>query len=266
METNIADLTKIYGSLLETVGPSGKTFVIREQNGEDDELLSAAIMGGKHEKINQFLISIVVRTNVFDDNGGTLNNENIGKLLVNDKYFILFQSRIFSIGAEMKFSYDWGEKGGRVDYKDILTNYMWDFGNDKPLPIEGEEGYFEFRMKPYDKEHVYKPVLMTTSSGKDIRLNLTDVNAESYLLKKGQDATRNDDLKSRQIEVKIDGKFMKVDNFKTFTKRDMIEIHEYVSSLEHPFFAFTEIINPVTEQMVLYPMIVDPAFFFPLGI
>ena len=264
---DVLGLTKLYGPIVHCVGPSGKNFVLREQTGEDDDLLSAGFLGGNHDKVNLFITNIVVWTDVFKEDGGKLTTSNIGDLLVNDKYFILFQSRIFSIGAEMKFTYDWGGNGGVVDYVDNLNNYIWDFGSKEPIPEEGEEGYFQYRMRPYSTDiNPYEPLMFTTSSGKEVKMFITNVRAEKELLAKGQDVTRNDDLKARGLELHTDTGWMKVNSFKFFSKKDMIQMHEYISQFEIPFFAFTEIENPVTNKVELYPLVIDPAFFFPLGI
>jgi len=269
METDkLKKLVDLYGPLMDIVGPSGKRYIIREQNGADDDLLSSNTLSKDAHNINIFVCSIVVWTDAFG--GGKIDSDNIKGLLVKDKYFILFTSRIYSIGPIIKFSYDWGkDNGGLVDYSEDLSDLLWDYSDleNNPVPIDGDDNYNRFRMTAYESSFdPYKVLNFTTSSGKVCKIRMTDVEAETILIKKGNDITRNDDLMARGLEIMIDGAFTKVKNFKFFSKKDMIEVHHYVSQLEKPFFGFSEIENPKTNEVTIYPLIIDPAFFFPLAI
>lgn len=256
----------LYGSVKETVGPSGHKFLIREQNGEDDNLLSSNSISKEQNNLNLFIMSIVVWTDLFPEKH--FNIKNINQLLMKDKYFILFSSRIFSIGPNMKFSFNWGDdKGGNQDYSEDLSKYLWDFSDleNNPIPKEGEEGYFEYRMKPYH-DNAYEKIETILSSGKKLRFKMMDTEGEAKLMKKGGEVNKNDDLLSRGLELHLDGQWTGVQSFKFFSKKDMIELQSKISTLEKPFFGFSEIENPFNNDVQVYPLIIDPAFFFPLEI
>lgn len=266
LQEELEKLATLHGSIKELVGPSGKKFYIREQNGADDELISSSVLNKEHGRFNMFLCSIVVKTDAFEE--GVLNSGNIGKLLIKDKYFILFATRIYSIGKILKFKYDWGKnEGGVHDYTDDLSSYLWDYGNleENPFPIEGDDNYDKFMMKPY-REGAYKTQSYITSSGKEFTFKMVDIDSEIKLMKKGEDITKNDDLLSRNLKLKTDSGFIEVKNFKPLSKRDMIELHTYIEELEKPFYGLSVIENPSTGESIAYPLIADPAFFFPLGI
>lgn len=265
-ETKLEKLVTQYGPIKELVGPSKKKFYIREQNGADDDLLSSSSLMKENNNLNMFIVSIVVMTDAFDE--GVLNLKNIGRLAIKDKYFILFASRIFSIGNDIKFKYNWGkDKGGVHDYEDDLSSYLWDYSDleNNPLPDEGDEGYNRFMMQPYSNDP-YNKMLHTTTSGKEFRFSMMNVQAELTLMKRGDDISRNDDLLARNLEQKVDSNWIAVKNFSFLSKRDTIELHTVVEELEKPFFGFTELENPIDGGSVIYPLISDPAFFFPLAI
>ena len=65
--------------------------------------------------LTKFIAAIVIRTNATPN--GKLTVDDALNLPVNDRYAIIFNSRIFSLGEEVEFEYDWGkENGGKVTY------------------------------------------------------------------------------------------------------------------------------------------------------
>jgi len=260
---NLEELKKLYHNILDITGPSGTRFIIREQNGNDDDLLSSEELREDFNNMNIFLCGIVIWTD--RTKSGKLSVEDSIGLAIKDKYFLLFQSRIFSIGADIKFSFNWGESnGGEVFYTEDLSPYVWDFTDEK-FPVEGDDNYFAQRMKPY-MVNPYEKVNTTLTSGKRVRFDLANGHTEKFLAAKGKDISRSDNLVAMGLELEVDGKWMVVKSFKYFTKREMVELNKIIDDLEQPFYGISEIKNPKTGQIELYPLIVDPAFFFPLEI
>jgi len=251
----------LWGQTKELLLPSGRTLTIREQNGHDDDVLSSVPDSKDLSNIDRFISGIVVEAPFTSSKVLTLND--VKNLLLRDKYFILFASRVHSIGSEISFVYDWGkDNGGEIPYKEDLTNYLWDYTEE--FPSKGMPGYFKDRIEPYP-ENAYSTQTFFLSSGKELSFNCLDGHGEKYLLALPiESLTKNVELKARNIAVKgQDGKFVKVDNFTFFTKKDMMEIHSYIDNFDRTFRGLTEIRNPVNGQYVDYPIMQSQDFFYP---
>ena len=127
--------------------PSGGKITIREQNGEDDDIISNAALAKNGNHINAFISGITISTDLTKT--GKLLIKDVMELKIRDKYAILFMSRCFSLGPICEFEYDWGkDNGGKVTYEDNLENYIWDYAVDN-FPMPGEDNYFDQRIRPY---------------------------------------------------------------------------------------------------------------------
>ena len=88
------------------IAPSGFSYTIREENGEDEEILSnqADAMNG-NMNITKFIAAIVVDTDFTDHHRLTV--QDVLNLPFLDRYTIMLQNRIFSLGAVLDFQYKW---------------------------------------------------------------------------------------------------------------------------------------------------------------
>ena len=118
----------------------------------------------------KFIAAIVIRTTATPN--GKLTVDDALNLPVNDRYAIIFNSRIFSLGEEVEFEYDWGkENGGKITYGQDLHEFLFDYGttptvedlNQKPDAIP----YYPEGVRLVDHEY-------TLSSGKRIKIRLYD--------------------------------------------------------------------------------------------
>ena len=118
----------------EFITPAGYKYSIREQNGADEDILSNPMDVRNLMNLTKFIQAIVVDT----DFTGTrrLTVEDADRIPLNDRYCILFQSRIFSLGDEVEFEYDWGQDGGVQTYGQSLSEMLFD--NYGELPTEKE--------------------------------------------------------------------------------------------------------------------------------
>ena len=253
----------MYGKLKEIILPSGYTATIREQNGNDDDIISNQATARDLTNMNMFISSLVIETNLPFAVGGKLSIDGVRNMLLRDKYFILFSSRIHSMGNEIKFTYDWGtEDGGIIEYSDNLNNFVWDYS--KPMPESTDKSYYHYRIQPYDHSLAYKKQEFSLSSGKQIRFKFLDGHSELYLMKLPIDQqTKNTELKARELEQKIDGEWKTVENFMFFSKKDMAELHKLVNSLDPNFTGITELENPVSGEIIKFPIISAKDFFYP---
>jgi len=261
MKQNPEKLKEVYGETLILITPSGDQVTIRQQTGEDDDILSNAQGVVDGTSFNKFVAGIIVHTDITEN--GKFNLDTARDLKLCDKYFIMIASRIFSIGQTLKFTYKWPDDF-EVDYEEDLGLYIWDYYNDeKPFPEKGDPEYFEFRIPPHkygkDKERELK-----LESGKFIKYKFIDGNGERWLMGLPDDQQSvNAELLARGIELKIGETWQKVQNFKTFTPMDMMEIRNDVSENDLTITLVSELKHPKTGAVINYPVVGAPDFFFP---
>ena len=104
--------------------PSGRLFEIREQNGEDEEIITNPVDSKNLMNLTKYISAIVVKTNA--TKSGKLTIEDALKLPLLDRYCILFNSRIFSLGEEVEFTYKWDNKDS-VTYSQDLSEFLFDY-------------------------------------------------------------------------------------------------------------------------------------------
>lgn len=98
--------------------------------------------------LTKYISAIVVKTNA--TKSGRLTIEDALKLPLLDRYCILFNSRIFSLGEEVEFTYKWDNKDS-VTYSQDLSEFLFDYA---VLPTEQEldENLMPFPITREDKE------------------------------------------------------------------------------------------------------------------
>lgn len=252
-----------YGRTLTFRLPSGYEVTIREQNGNDDDILSNNVTSKDMSNFNIFIASLVVNTNLPFAVNGKLNSELARKLLLRDKYYILIRSRIHSIGNELKITYDWGKEfGGEVEYIEDLNRYIWDYEN--PFPTKGEEGYDIEKVEPYIIPGPYDVQEIVLESGRKLRFNLFNGDSEALMLKVPlEQLSNNSEIKARNLEQFIEGQWVKVENFVSFKSREMIEMKKYIRIADPAFRAMTDLENPTNGDVQRFPILSSVDFFYP---
>ena len=250
----------LWGVTKELLSPSGRLFTIREQNGDDDDLLSNGVLQKDLSNQNRFIQSIVIKA---DTPSGLLTNADMDNMLLKDKYFLMFASRIHSMGPIVDFTYDWKTDGGLMEYDDDISKYIWDYS--KEFPTKGSEDYFEYRMEPYtaDANSIHE---ITLDSGKKLTFECLKVKDEKLMLKLDKNQlTINREILQRNLKLKMpNGEFTKVQNFRFFSKKDMMQIHKAMNQIDSPFAPLTKIESPKEGVYPVYfPIITSPHFFFP---
>lgn len=264
-----------YGKTKRLLLPSGRQLTIREQNGEDDEILSNPVDAEDGTNFDKFIAAIVVKASW--KNEGRITKEEASQLLLKDRYFIVMSSRIHSLGKEIQFTYDWGpdpSKGGKQNYSEDLTRYVWDYSKEFPEPYIIKDGkvipnpdYDAQRIPPYP-ENAYDDFIFTLSTGKVIKVNLMTGLSEKYMMKlPPEQLTKLAELKAMNLSLKTPDGWEKVENFTMFSANEMREIRGYVSELDKTYIATTEIENPRNPGQILkYPIMQGSDFFYPEGI
>ena len=80
----------------EFTTPSGHVVTIREQNGADDDILSNPADAATLMNLSKFVASIVVKSDYTQS--GRLTVDQVQNMPTLDRYCILINSRIFSLG------------------------------------------------------------------------------------------------------------------------------------------------------------------------
>lgn len=252
--------------------PSGYSCEIREQNGEDEEILSNPAKIKNFMNVNEFIAGIVIHTDFTAS--GKLLVQDVLKLPLLDRAVILINSRIFSLGEELEFDYTWPRPDGSKDpskytYTQDLKDYIFEDYSNKPSEEEllakpDAVPYYILPESPDNPGRVQLTDLkLTLSSGKEIMWDVATVESEQYLMKLGMDnISRNKDLIARNLRLKVGENWEKVQNFKLFSVKDMAEMRKEILSLDPSFTGNTEIVDPVTHNTAQVSILAVPAFFY----
>lgn len=248
------------GKKLEFVTPSGKTITIREQNGEDDDILSNPTTVANLRNISHFISAIVVDV----DGTGPITVEEALDLPSNDRWAIILQSRIHSIDHLIEFTHDWGkEYGGVQTYEEDLKNLLFNYST-TPTPEELEKKPDAI---PYYPVNGRKDLPIHTTSGKELLYDLATGLSDEYIMGlELKDRTKNKELISRNLRLKVGDKFEKVQNFRLFSVKDMTEIRREVLSNDPVFTGEISIENPTIPNMVAKVNIMGIDGFFFQGV
>lgn len=241
--------------------PSGYQYEIREQNGEDEEILSNPKDLKDLMNFTKFIQAIVVKTDFTQS--GKLTIQDVLKMPVNDRYCILFQSRIFSLGDTVEFSFTWNE-GGKVEYEQDVNELLFDdYSENARASLTEEQLNAKPDAIPFYPEGKTFQFEITLSTGKNVRFNLLDGEGERKLVSLPKEKqTRNSPLLCRNLELEVDGKWEKVQNFSIFTVKETHEIRKRVLEVDPTFEGAVDIENPTNGETLRFPIITAPGFFF----
>lgn len=241
------------------VTPSGHMVTIREQNGADDDILSNPVEAQNLMNLSRFISAIVVKADYYEN--GKLTVDQAHSLPVLDRYAILFNSRIFSLGETLDFDYDWKENGGKASYEQDLREFIFDYSK---TPTEEELMAKPNAIPFYPGEKKITDFEITTRSGKSLLFDLLTAKGEAWaanlLLEK---QTRNVGLMARNLRLKVGEKYEAVSNFSMFSVKDMADIRAMVNTYDPMFMGTTEIENPTTKEKVEVSVVAMSGFFYP---
>lgn len=249
------------GRKLEFVAPSGYKYTIREQNGADDDILSNPVDAATMRNLSAFIAAIVVNTD-FTPNG-KLTVDQAHNLPCLDRYCILFNSRIHSLGDEVEFEYDWGkDNGGVANYVQDVNEFLFDYSK-VPSEEEMEEKPNAIPFYPNGKQ--FKDIKVELSSGKVVKFDLLTAEGEAYILNLAPNKrTKNQELVARNLCLEVNGNFEKVTSFHLFSVKDMMEIRKEVFAYDPVFNGVSEIVNPNdSTQTTLISVVAIKDFFYP---
>lgn len=246
------------------IGPSGYNYTIREENGEDEEVLSNPHDAQNLMNITNFISRIVVSTDFTESK--KLTPQDALNLPLRDRYAILIHSRIFSIGESLDFAYTWPLESEPTYYAQDLRELIFDdYTNISKEALDNKPE----AIKPYqdlDLLHKinFRDYEVTLSTGKEIKFNFMDGNAEAWSLSLPTDKqTKNAELLARGLKLKVNGNWDLVQQFSLFSIKEMSEMRSIVHKLDPIWQGTVEIVNPNTNEKTYYPVLGAPHFFFP---
>lgn len=240
---------------------TGHVYTIREQNGADDDILSNSSQVEDLMNVSNFISAIVVHTP--STASGKLTPEEAHKLPVLDRYCIMMQSRIFSLGSELEFAYDWGKKlGGEIHYTQDLNEFLFDDYSKMPTPEEVKAKPNAIPLYPMGSMTTDLPIEL--KSGKKLIFDVLTNEAEVNTLNQpAQLQTKNTKLIARNLRLEVEGKFVKVENFSLFSPIEMGEIRNQVKAYDPTFKGTTTITNPnLSEDQIVHVSIMGLGNFF----
>lgn len=237
---------QILGYKRTFTAPSGYKYTIREQNGADDDVLSNPSEVAGLMNISRFLAGIIVDTDYTPNR--LMTPEEVHNLPVLDKWAILFNSRIHSLGNILEFDYDWGKEGGKVAYEQDLEDFLFDYAE---IPSEEILLSKKDAIPFYPNGKVFTDIDFTTSRGNHLKFDLLTTKGEAYVMSLPlEKRTKNQSLIARNLRLEVEGRWDKVTNFSMFSVKEMNEIRRTVSSLDPTFYGTTTVVNPSYPDMV----------------
>jgi hypothetical protein len=239
---------------MEVKLPDGNMVSIREQTGEDEDVLSRVRDAQDGTAMNNFLSNLII-----DSSYKSTTPKDILMMKSRVRNYILLSSRIFSLGSELDFTHTFSD-GDSVDFTENLDDYLFDYeAEDFPLP--GEPNYNGLLCCPYPEGD---PTCFESELGSEkiVRMEYLTGLSEKKALELGQDTSINSKLTIRNFELKVDDRWQSIQRFNMFTSKDMREIRKLLLRNDPEFELVIKLTSPqgLREEVSLFTI---PDFFFP---
>jgi len=236
--------------------PSKFEITIREQDGADDETISKLKNAMDGSAVNKLVASIIT-----DYKGKRVTPEDVLKFKNRDKYYILFKSRVFSIGDSITYKHKCSNPDCQKEttYEEDLKQYDRDFSKaDTDTKTD-----FEYQVQPYLNGDKLEEEL-TLSSGKKVKYKYLNGESEKQMLASNKDEmTKNTELMVRDIQWFHEDKWQLLRNFKVMSPKDMAEIRRHIKLHDLTFEAISELKCPYCQTLDRVSLMAQPDFFFP---
>lgn len=244
---------------IEFIGPSGYKYVIREENGADEEIISNQAAARNFMNVTNFIAAIVVSTDATES--GKLTPNDALALPLRDRYAILIKSRIFSLGDKVPFSYTWPGDITPTYYEQDLNELIYDY--DSILELDKPDAVKPYKDNDLLRQIGFKNYELTLTTGKKVKFDLATGETERYAAMLPEEKqTRNSELLARNLQVEVNGKWEKVEQFALFTVKELAEIRSVINDIDEFYNSMVEIENPRTGEKAQFPIFSAPHFFF----
>lgn len=241
-----------HGKTCKVTLPSGRTWEIRETNGEDDGILSTMGTAQTGENINIFLANIIVGPE-------KVMAAEIRKWPINDIFCLIFKQRIFNQGKEFKFTHqDLNDlpKKREKEYTEDLSLIDGDLGDPKYVP-----GTNQVFLYPKRDQGVIE---FTTASKKKFRYKI--MTGELYDKSTSQSLAEkngNSMLVDRELEMFIENQWVPLKAFHNLSSREMTEIRADVRRNDRMFEPIISFETHFSRTPISLPLMAISTFYFP---
>ena len=232
---------------------SGATCVIRETNGEDEEVLSKMANAKDNTSMAKYLANIIQSINGVKPTYQALQNWK-----TRDITYAMLRSRIFSLGEVFEFKHKCNNEscearksGTPTQYEEDLNQFL--VGGSSPnaaIPYtQGDAAEYSIEL----------------SSGKVLKAKYkTFANDLKVLAIPESEININSELQLRELHLKDEnGNFQRVTFFKAFTSREMSELRKLVLEADPNWTIISEFACPVCKNKTAVNLMTEPSFFFP---
>lgn len=229
--------------------PSTRKVIIRETNGDDEEVLSkvSGILDGSN--VCNFLAGIII------EDLGTKQKPSPGDIaewLLADKYYLLYEQRIFNQGNELVFEHkclnDSCSKHKPQEYIEDLSLF------------EPNKETFKYPLGAALERELSLP------SGKKIKYKLrTGIFERKSLDVPDSNLNKNTDLINREIQLFSQSKYLNLFNFKDFSSREMAFIRTDIRKHDLDFAPTVSFKCNYCGTPYSLGLLALPAFFYPEG-
>ena len=250
--------------------PDGSTILLREQNGEDEAVLSNEKDTVNGKAIRKFLARIIMGIKKVDSEVYEPCTTNmVAGMKSRNVYYALLLSRIHSLGAELVVTKKFKDPANPATSREVqleidLSEYQRNFDGTVEYPMPGDEDYDKHQCLPYPRG-AEDYVVTKLTSGREIRFRYLTNRAEFDALASIQAMDINTTLLLREFEYKKDdNNWMSTKTFKEFTSREMREIRGLASKHDPEFTILAQAENPYNGEPEEFTLIGEPDFFFPV--
>lgn len=236
--------------------PDSRVIEIRENNGDDESILSRFKDAMEGTSINNYLSSIITRG--VEPAMDKFTPKDILYWKINCKSLTLVKARILSLGDIFKFNFTCGNpKCNHTQiFEEDLNPYVKDYSEDnksgiKPYPL-GAETTHEFTIK---------------SSGRKVKFDILDGVAEKASLDTPRDnLNKNHGLLIRNLHILHENNWERVFQFAMFSSKELVQLRAEVSRVDPEYDPTSIITCPKCNQTSIVSILGEPSFFYPTEI
>ena len=240
---------------LDVVAPDGITYTLREQNGNDDDVLSTLGDARNNTSLDKFLSGVIVGPK-------KLSWEEIHKTMGSaTKYYLVMRSRIFTHGSIVTFKHKF-EDGTIQEFEEDLTIFDRDLSKE-PKEDEVENPEID-RIQRYP-EIPFRLTQALVIGEKKIRYQLMTSEVEAVTMGiPRENISKNDELRARKLTQLIDTRELVIQNFRDFSASDMKAIWAHIRENDINFSLVTKVQTKDKKSTEYTSLLTVPEFFFPL--
>lgn len=239
--------------------PSKNKVTIREQTGDDEEILSRAT-SEKGANVLAYLASVIIHD---EELGRKPLTTDVGLYQPNDINYLLFKCRRHNLGDDFKFEHtcENPECGCTQNYLEDLKIFDGDLFSKDYKPHR-----FGVRANPSGN---IKSLEFTLASGKQLRMNILSQTAQTTALDMPADKrTVMQNFYARNLEMLYNDQWIEVTSFMGFGPKETTELRNILknSDILNEFAPLAHIVCPECKTPDYINILLHSDFFFPTEI